>query len=88
VWKNAPFIMGLRVFVKSLIAALQLLALSKLIEKKLSRHWYSSMILNTNLKIDYASCGYSSSRKASNLLFKNCPKVDIISDPMSSNSAI
>jgi hypothetical protein len=88
VWKNAPSIMGLRVFVKSLIAALQLLALSKLIENFLSRHWYSSMILNTNLKIDSASCGYSSSRKASNLLFKKCPKVDIISDPMSSNSAI
>jgi hypothetical protein len=32
-WKNAPSIMGLRVFVKSLIAALQLLALLKLIEK-------------------------------------------------------
>jgi hypothetical protein len=33
-WKNAPSIMDLKVFVKSLIAALQLLALSKLIEKK------------------------------------------------------
>jgi hypothetical protein len=70
-WKNAPSIMDLRVFVKSLIAALQLLALLKLIEKNLSRHWYSSMILNTNLKINYASCGYSGSRKASNLLFEN-----------------
>jgi hypothetical protein len=46
------------------------------------------MILNTNLKIDSASGGYSSSRKACNLLFKNYPKVDIISDPMSSNCAI
>jgi hypothetical protein len=71
VWKNAPSIMDLRVFIKSLIAALQLLALSKLIEKKLSRYWYSSMILNTNLKINSASCGYFSSRKASNLLFEN-----------------
>jgi hypothetical protein len=70
-WKNAPSIMGLKVFVKSLIAALQLLTLSKLIEKNLSRYWYSSMILNTNLKINSASCRYSSSQKASNLLFEN-----------------
>jgi hypothetical protein len=42
-----------------------------LIEIFLSRHWYSSMILNTNLKIDSASYRYFSSRKASNLLFKN-----------------
>jgi hypothetical protein len=70
VWKNAPSIMGLRVFVKSL-ATIQLLALSKLIEKNLSRYWYSSMILNTNLKINFVSCGYSSSRKISNLLFEN-----------------
>jgi hypothetical protein len=71
VWKNAPSIMDLRVFVKSLIVALQLLALSKLIEKFLSRYWYSSMILNTNLKIISASCEYFSSRKESNLLFEN-----------------
>jgi hypothetical protein len=68
--KNIPFIMGLRILVRRRIAALQLLALSKPIAKILSRHWNSSISLNTNLKIISASYEYST-RKANNLLFKN-----------------